>query len=139
MSGIVKTADFVKILEDCVAAWNRGDAEGVAGYYAEEMDYRDPNVPDGIRKNADFARYLRILFRRWPSQAWDEAEVLAHAEAGCFSACYHFSFGNPRTGIWIRGTGMDRLEFEGEKIKRNWVYLNADRWGDWMRGVGKKG
>lgn len=133
---IIQTLDYRGILESCVDAWNQGDAEKVASFYTEDLDYRDPNVPSGIHSRKDFTRYLRILFRKWPVQAWEHAELIAHATEGCFSACYQFRFGNGRA--FVEGRGMDRLEFAGSFIARNWVYLNAGEWPAWIRQVEKR-
>ncbi len=123
---------YRNILERCVAAWNRSDPEGTASFYAAEMDYQDPNVPGGIFRREDFVRYLRILFRQWPVQEWVASELLAHATPGVFTACYSFRFAN-RRGVEIKGRGIDRLEFRGDQISRNWVFLNAEAWPRWVR------
>ncbi|MCB1321360.1 MAG: nuclear transport factor 2 family protein [Leptospiraceae bacterium] len=129
----LEIGDYRAILEQCVAAWNRSDAEGTASFYTDEMDYRDPNVPDGIHTRADFTKYLRLLFRLWPVQEWHEDELLEHAEKGCFTVCYRFRFANPRRSQSIQGHGIDRIEFRGSSIRRNWVYLNADAWRRWIK------
>ena len=116
----------------CLEAWNQSDAELTASFYAEHMDYRDPNTPDGIHSRADFVRYLKILFRKWPRQNWDNYHVMPHEMPACFSVSYRFEFGNDRTTV--RGYGIDRIEFVGDKIALNHVYLNADLWSQWMRG-----
>ena len=111
------------------------DAIGTAAFYADRMDYRDPNVPEGIQSRSDFERYLRILFRQWPEQQWVEGEVLPHARPGCFTVSYHFRFANSRRGLVVEGRGIDRIEFEGDLIRMNWVYLNAEQWPYWIRGL----
>ena len=119
-----KNSDCIKLLEECLAAWNTADAGKVASYYAESLDYRDPNVPQGIAKREDFVRYLRVLFRRWPSQEWKPVEVMPHENPGAFSVAYHYRYANKTREI--KGWGMDRIEFEGDKIRLNHVYLNAE-------------
>ncbi len=126
------TSDYVEILENCLKAWNRSDAETTASFYSENMDYRDPNVPQGIKTRADFARYLRILFKKWPRQEWTVDTVLPHEKPGAFSVCYRFRFANKKREIG--GFGMDRIEFEGNAIRLNWVYLNAKKWPEWIKG-----
>ncbi|MEK7744821.1 MAG: nuclear transport factor 2 family protein [Elusimicrobiota bacterium] len=132
MADISSAADYTRLLEDCLGAWNRADAGEVASHYSERLDYRDPNVPEGIKTNADFQRYLRVLFRKWPSQEWSPDEVLSHERPGSFSVCYRFRFGNGKREV--RGLGMDRIEFEGDKIRLNWVYLNAEGGGMRLSG-----
>lgn len=132
MPEILSAAEYTSLLEACLQAWNRADAEEVASFYAVQLDYRDPNVPEGLKTNAEFARYLRILFRKWPVQEWVPGEVFPHGRPWAFSVCYRFRFGDGKREI--KGLGMDRIEFEGSKIRLNWVYLNAEGWGRLLRG-----
>jgi len=129
----LKTEDYTKIMEDWVAAWNRSDAEATASYYADDLDYRDPNVPGGIANKEKFVTYLRILFRKWPEQEWIGKNIMPHAKTGAFSISYNFKFGN--NDKIIKGFGMDRIEFKGDKIQLNHVYLNAEYWSDWIKNV----
>jgi len=132
MADALTVADYTRLLEACLQAWSRADAKEVASYYCDRLDYRDPNGPEGIQTNAEFYRYLRVLFRKWPSQEWIPTEVLAHERPGAFSVCYRFRFGDGKKEV--RGVGMDRMEFEGDKIRLNWVYLNADDQGTTAKG-----
>lgn len=137
MSDILTTMGCTRLLESCLKAWNRADAEGVAAHYAERLDYRDPNVAEGIKTNAKLLRYLKVLFRKWPIQEWTPDEVLAHERPGAFSVCYRFRFGGGKREV--RGTGMDRIEFEGGRIRLNWVYLNPEGRGRLLGGGGGSG
>jgi hypothetical protein len=125
-------SEYYAILEGCLAAWNRGDAKKTAAFYAEQMDYRDPNLPNGIKTRALFERYLRMLFKHWPIQEWNKTELIPHVEPGKFSACYSFRIANPKLNLEIKGTGMDRLEFKDQSIALNWVFLNAAAWPRWL-------
>ncbi len=128
-----KNQVLIQTLQDCVAAWNRSDAKATASYYSPDCEYRDPNVPSGIHSRQELEKYLRILFRLWPDQAWTNWEVLPHSREGEFSVCYAFRFGNKRRSI--SGLGMDRIEFENGLLKKNWVYLNAAEWPRWIRSA----
>lgn len=117
--------DHFGLLKRCLETWNRADAEAVAECYSEELDYRDPNVPQGIRTRREFVRYLKLLFRKYPRQEWEPTDVMAHEKPGAFSVCYRYRYANAREDV--TGAGMDRIEFDGEKIRLNWVFLNPDR------------
>jgi len=121
-----------KLIFDCLDAWNTADAEKTASFYSDDLDYRDPNTPDGIHGKESFVRYLRVLFRRWPEQKWTPDLLMPHEQAGAFSASYTFSFGNKK--MTVHGRGIDRIEFTGGLISLNWVYLNADSWPLLLRG-----
>lgn len=123
--------DYVRILEGCLDAWNRADAELVASFYADDLEYRDPSVPEGITNKEDFIKYLNFIFKIWPQQSWAAKNVLPHRRDGAFTIDYRFRFANHEKAI--QGDGIDRIEFAGEKIRLNHVYLNADKWKDWLK------
>lgn len=128
--------DYVALMKRWLDAWNRADAEAVASFYADHFDYRDPVMPQGISNKEDFIKYLQLMFQVWPEQQWTSKNIIPYAGEGSFSADYDFRFANSRTAI--SGHGIDRIEFRGDKISLNHVYLNADKWKDWLRGELKK-
>jgi hypothetical protein len=122
--------EYQAIMEAWLDAWNRSDPQGVASFYHERCDYRDPTVPNGISSPAKMARYLRILFRHWPIQEWKDTTVYKHAKPSAFSVCCTFRFANDTKEV--KGTGMDLIEFEGDKVSKNYVFLNAEKWPEWI-------
>ena len=112
-------------------AWNRADARATASYYAEEVEYRDPSVPDGIHGRRDLEKYLGLIFKLWPEQHWEVTELFPHKKPGAYSCSYTFRIANDNTEI--TGHGIDRLEFTGGKVSLNHVYLNAGKWNDWLK------
>jgi len=123
--------DYTSIMNDWLAAWNKADAELTASFYTDELDYRDPTVPQGIFKKEEFIKYLKLIFKVWPNQKWVARNIMPHASEGSFSADYEFKISNGRTTI--QGCGMDRIEFKGNKVCLNHVYLNADQWKEWIK------
>ena len=123
--------DYTALMENCLDAWNKADPEKVADYFAEDLEYRDPRVPDGITGRAKFIKYLRLIFKVWPIQEWVPRTVYPHAEEGSFTVDYEFKIANEKKSI--RGRGIDRITFRGDKIKLNHMYLNAEKWKDWIR------
>ncbi len=129
--------EYIRLMEGCLAAWNRADAEAVASFYSDTLDYRDPTVPGGISNKKDFIGYLKLIFRVWPEQQWVPKTIMQHADEGAFTIDYTFRIGNGKKSIG--GNGMDRMEFEGDKVRLNHVYLNADKWKDWIKNELKEG
>lgn len=123
--------DYTKIMRECLDAWNKADPELVSSYYTDDLDYRDPTVPEGIHGRKEFTDYLKLIFTVWPSQEWVPKNVFPHAREGAFSIDYTFRIANREKTI--TGTGMDRMEFRGDKVCLNHVYLNADRWKEWIK------
>ena len=130
MNAILTHERYAELAEAWLAAWNQSDARAVASFYAEECDYRDPSVPNGIRTRAALERYLRLLFHRWPRQEWTLQQIMPHEERGQFSATYTFRFGNRKGTREVRGNGMDFIRFTGAEVAANWVFLNAEGWTD---------
>lgn len=129
----LSTDDYIEILKKCVAAWNRGDAEAVASFYTDDLDYRDPTVPDGITRKEDFINYLKLIFKVWPEQEWIGKTIMPHEKRGAFSVSYNFRFASGDKVI--QGSGIDRIEFSGDRISLNHIYLNADRWREWIKNL----
>ncbi|MBN1531359.1 MAG: nuclear transport factor 2 family protein [Spirochaetes bacterium] len=123
--------EYRNIMQRCLEAWNRADAEETASFYCEDADYRDPSIPGGVATRADFIAYLKVLFRVWPRQQWTPREIIPHEKPGSFSITYDFLFANDR--VEIRGNGIDIMEFRGDRISLNHVYLNADRFREWIK------
>lgn len=122
--------DYTKIIKNCMEAWSRADVVLVASYYADNLEYRDPMVSKGILNKEEFIKYLKAVFKMWPSQKWIPTKIMPHAVEGAFSVAYEFEFANDKTAI--KGWGIDRTEFKDDKIILNHVYLNAEIWGKWI-------
>jgi hypothetical protein len=127
---------YSAIIKSCLEAWNKADATLVASYYCDNLDYRDPTVPKGILNKNDFIKYLQQLFSVWPQQKWILKNVYPHSKEGSFTIDYDFRIANNITSI--EGWGIDRMEFSGDKVRLNHVYLNADNWKDWVKNELKK-
>lgn len=119
------------IKKSCIDAWNKGDAKAVASYYTDDLEYRDPNVQEGIFDKATFIKYLKTIFKIWPRQDWQVDVIMPHAEKDVFSVSYRFLFGNKEKTI--KGVGIDKVQLKDDKLHVNHVYLNADNWRDWIR------
>ena len=113
-------------------AWNRADAEAVASFYTDDLDYRDPSAAKGLTDKKAFIDYLSVsMFTVWPQQEWVIGELFQHKNDEAFTGTYRFTIANNKTTI--TGIGMDLIEFRGDKIRKNHVYLNADKWNSWLK------
>ncbi|OGP67229.1 MAG: hypothetical protein A2031_06785 [Deltaproteobacteria bacterium RBG_19FT_COMBO_43_11] len=130
-NGQLKIDDYVKTFADFIGAWNRSDPEAVASYYADDFDYRDPSTREGITNKEQLIKYLKLMFLIWPQQEWIPGDLFPHKQDGSFSGCYNFKISNGKTEI--KGHGMDIIEFKGNKICKNHIYLNADKWNTWLK------
>lgn len=123
--------DYSAIMKSCLEAWNKADPKLVASYYSDDLEYRDPTTPQGIFNKGDFIKYLQLVFSVWPQQKWVPKNIFPHNKEGSFSVDYDFKIANNTTSI--QGCGMDRIEFTKDKVRLNHVYLNAEKWKDWIK------
>jgi hypothetical protein len=121
---------YISIMKDSLKAWSQADVDSTASFYCDDLDYRDPSVPQGITNKAEFVKYLKLLFKIWPKQSWILNNVYPHVNDGAFCVDYTFKFANDKTSI--SGCGMDLTIFKDDKICVNHVYLNAQKWNDWV-------
>lgn len=129
--------DYSGIMRSCLEAWNKADAELVASYYSDNLEYRDPSVPQGIFNKSEFIKYLQLVFSVWPQQKWVPKDIFPHDKEGSFSVDYDFRIANNTTSI--QGCGIDRIEFTKDKVHLNHVYLNAEKWKEWIKNELKGG
>ncbi len=125
------TDHYVDIMKRCLDAWSSADAERVAFYYHDELEYMDPTVPRGIHGKEEFMKYLELIFKVWPVQSWILKNVFPHEVKGAFSIDYDFRIANDI--VSIEGCGMDRMVFNGDKVILNHVFLNAGNWKEWIK------
>jgi hypothetical protein len=123
--------NYISIMKNCLKAWSQADVALVASFYCDDLDYRDPSVPQGITNKDEFIKYLKLIFSVWPSQSWILDNVYPHANDGAFSVDYKFQIANGKATIF--GHGIDLMIFKNDKICLNHVYLNAEKWNDWMK------
>ena len=122
---------YINIFLEFIQAWGRADAEAVASFYTDDLDYRDPSVGLGIHDKKALIDYLHLMFSIWPKQEWIPGDLFPHREEGSFTGLYQFKIANDKTEL--SGHGMDLIVFRGDKIWKNYVFLNADKWNTWLK------
>jgi len=122
---------YIEMMTDYLEAWNRADAEAIAAFFPDNLDYRDPSTGTSIRDKKQMIDYLRLIFSVWPKQQWVPNNLYQHEKDGAFTCEYSFVFANDK--IEISGSGMDLIIFQEDKIQTNHVYLNADKWNSWLK------
>ena len=112
--------DLVQTFMD---AWNRQDVEKVAGCYAEDLAYIDPNTRGEIATQQALRRYLTKLFSLWKMH-WSVRDIHVFKDIDGAGARWHATFQVAAGGKVVETDGMDFILFEGDKIKRNEVYFD---------------
>jgi hypothetical protein len=102
-------------------AWTRRDVASLISFYDEEVIFRGPAVPGGIRGLDGLRAYLEDQFASGP-QIYYEHEK-AWPITGGYWARWHARKGKPFGPPKLRG--VDFVVLKDEKIVLNEVYVHA--------------
>jgi len=115
--------DEKEIIEFCnpwLAAWTGNKPEKLIEFYSEEAFYLDPANPEGLKGQEDIFAYFKKLLAANPNWIWEVIEVYP-TELG-FVGKWKATI--PIGTKMIIEHGMDIVEVENGKVKRNEVYFN---------------
>jgi len=100
--------------------WTGNRPDLLAEAYGEDVFYRDPATPDGIRGRKNLLGYLRRLLAAFPDWVWEADEVFP-VEGG-FVLRWKATI--PVRDAVIHETGMDLVLVDDGKVVRNEVYFD---------------
>ncbi len=109
--------DFCKIW---LAAWTGNHPEKLIDFYSEDAFYLDPAKPEGLNGRKRILTYFKKLLAANPTWQWEAVEVFP-TERG-FVGKWKATI--PTKSKVIVEHGMDIVEIENGKVKRNEVYFN---------------
>jgi hypothetical protein len=109
-----------RLCDAWLETWTGNRPEQLLEHYAEDAYYRDPARPEGLRGRAALATYFERLLAKNPEWGW-RRQALFPTETG-FVLKWEASV--PHGGDILRLEGMDLVELEGTKIRRNEVYFD---------------
>jgi ketosteroid isomerase-like protein len=103
------------------AAWNSGDADLVASFFADQGTYHASVGPDPLGKTYIGREQVRhgvqAFFDRFPDGRFENLKVNVAGDIGTFEWDFVATDANGRL---VRTAGCDLLEFEGDKVvKKN--------------------
>lgn len=102
-------------------AWTDKDVPRLLGFYAEDTQYFDQQVPQGLRGREALGGYLTGLFAATPPMAYHPDAVWA-TEGGYCGRWYCVIGEDARAAPAMRG--FDLVELRGEEIALNEVYVH---------------
>jgi len=116
--------DEREIIEFCkpwLAAWTGNKPEKLIEFYSKDAFYRDPAKPDGLKGRAKILPYFKKLLAANPNWLWEAIEVFPTTRG--FVAKWKATIPvGPKVMIEY---GMDIVEVENGKVKRNEVFFNT--------------
>lgn len=115
--------DEKEIIEFCkswLAAWTGNNPEKLIAFYTDDAFYLDPARPKGLKGREEILAYFQKLLAANPNWIWEAVEVYPTERGfvGKWKATIPIG-----TDVIIEH-GMDIVEVENGKIKRNEVYFN---------------
>jgi steroid delta-isomerase-like uncharacterized protein len=103
-----------------LAAWTGNRPDELLCFYAEDVLYRDPAHPRGLRGKPALRSYLKKLLARYPDWVWELREVVGDREACAVKWKATVPTGDDRVTI----EGLDLVEIRDDLIVRNEVYFD---------------
>ena len=99
------------------AAWNSGDADLVASFFADDGAYHASVGPDRLGKSYigkdNIRRGVEAFFDRFPDGKFENLKVVVAGDVGTFEWDFVAS---DASGNKVRTAGRDLLEFVGDKV-----------------------
>ena len=102
--------------EEFGAAWNSGDADLVASFFAEDGVYHASVGPDALGKSYFGKEQIRsgvAFFERSPGGKFENLKVVVAGDIGTFEWDFVTT---DLTGQKVRTAGCDLLQFVGDKV-----------------------
>lgn len=100
--------------------WTGNRPEELAALYDDDLYYRDPGRPRGIRGKPEFLAYLRKLLARYPDWRWEAVETFP-LEGG-FVLRWRAEI--PAGERVVEEEGLDLVFVRDGRIVRNEVYFD---------------
>ncbi len=117
----MKKTDAEAFCAKWLPLWTGNQPEKLAAVYADNVFYRDPGVPGGLRGKAELLAYFRRLLAANPDWQWYVVEIFETPEG--FTGKWRAEI--PVRGQIIEESGMDIVEVdEAGLISRNEVYFD---------------
>lgn len=114
--------DIRRFNAEWLRAWTEKDVPRLLEFYAPNVEYRDSQVPMGLKGLAGLKGYLEALFAATPPMAYEPDEVW-HLPGG-YCGRWYCTVSLP-DGSKKRMRGFDLVMLEGDRIVFNEVYTHA--------------
>jgi hypothetical protein len=112
--------DIARFNADWLAAWSSKDVDRLAGFYAEDCLYKDPQTVEGLNGRAALRAYLEGLFAATPAMVYTPDTVWP-IEGG-FCGRWYCAIGEGGAGGRMRG--FDLVLLKDGLIGVNEVYVH---------------
>ncbi|PFG74929.1 YybH family protein [Tepidiforma thermophila] len=113
--------DIERFNAEWLLAWTEKDVPRLLAFYHPEVEYRDGQVPQGVKGHAALRAYLEGLFAATPPMTYvpDEVWPIAGGYCGRWYCTVTLPDGSAR-----RLRGFDLVLLDGDRISFNEVYTH---------------
>ena len=111
--------EILEFVKPWLVAWTGNKPEKLIEFYSEDAFYLDPAKPKGLKGREQIFPYFKKLLAANPHWTWESVELFPVKKG--FTAKWKATI--PVGTKVIIEYGMDIVEIENGKIKRNEVYL----------------
>ena len=115
--------EVLALSEKVLSAWNEQDVEKTVNCYTEDCLYLDPNTRGHVEGRDALRRYLTRLFAKW-TMHWTLREFHSFGEEKGGAFLWHATLTPVAGGLTAEIDGMDLVQLEGGRLKRNEVYFD---------------
>ncbi|RJO66732.1 MAG: nuclear transport factor 2 family protein [Myxococcales bacterium] len=119
-----------RFAEQWLPAWTGDQPERLAAFYADDVLYLDPAVPQGVRGKEALLAYFRKLLARFPDWVWTQVEAFPMQDG--FLNKWRATIPVGDAALEIVGVCLVQLNDEG-RIYRNEVYFDRSSLLDLLR------
>jgi hypothetical protein len=112
--------EALALCERWLPLWTGNRPEALAAIYADDVFYRDPAKPDGVRGRAALLAYFRKLLAGFPNWVWRADDVFPLD--GGFALRWKAEI--PIGKTVVHETGMDLVYVKDGLVTRNEVYFD---------------
>ncbi len=115
--------DLRERMERFLLAWTAQDVERVLVFYADDVEYVDPNTSGAVRGADNLRRYVAKLFAVW-TMTWAVREVRPLADSDGCALLWRATFRLKNDERVVESDGMDLVLLHDDKIVRNEVHFD---------------
>jgi uncharacterized protein (TIGR02246 family) len=111
------------LIADFTACFNRGDLEGLLGFFAEDASYEEVNGPVNRGRDAIRKAFEPLFSGRFGRVTFTGRDLFVDPEAGKVMASWdcHLTMDGQAKCL----EGLDLYHFDGDKIVRKLAYCKA--------------
>jgi hypothetical protein len=116
-------AQFQKIIEQFLSAWNSQDVERLIAWFTDDLIYCDPNTRGEISNKDALRRFFKKLFGNWQME-WLLKDVYSFADREGGVLIWHAKFKRTDQERTVEANGVALVLVRNNLIERSETYFD---------------